>query len=105
DVKNKLTFLREKSVDLQRLQEKGWETPHGRMRASQSLEITAEDARLNGLFYEFAPERQGEGVRLTRINIELTAVMDEDVMDYMDKIVEQFPGIVRPVSFALSRFE
>lgn len=104
-LKKKLTFLREKSVDLQRLQDKGWETPYGRVRASQSLEVTAEDARLNSLYYEFAPEKERVGTRHTRVNIELTAVIDGDVMNYMDKITEDFPGIVQPVALSLSRYE
>lgn len=91
-----LAFLKTHQSDLENLSHKKFYHPENRLIAGKYIETVGKT--LHALQYTFEPERSGdlEGFRykVTKIVIDISALLDTEVYDFIQKLSHDFPGIL-----------
>ncbi|MBY0293616.1 MAG: hypothetical protein K2W92_10075 [Alphaproteobacteria bacterium] len=106
DLKKDLLFIKTHQKELTFLTQKGWLFPHNRLIAIESLEELCHS--LSEVSYTFDPENlktfgENSTFKVTKIVFEVGALLDTDIYDFMDRLLENFPGILIPHELTLSR--
>ncbi|OJW51046.1 MAG: hypothetical protein BGO67_11990 [Alphaproteobacteria bacterium 41-28] len=98
-----LTFLKIHQKELDFLAEKGWFISKSRLIAGEVLEKRR--GSLNDVRYTFEPEtlREANNFKVTKIVVEVGALLDTDIYEFVESLLEGFPGILRPNEFILEK--
>lgn len=105
-IKKELDFLKQHQKEFEYLKEKGWMQPKSRLIAGNSLEEISDS--LSKINYRFEPEvtKRLEDKYLftvTQMTIDVEASRDTDIYDFMERLLENFSGIVRVSELILKR--
>ncbi len=97
DLKNDLIFIKAHQKELMFLTQKGWFLPHNRLVAAEALEELCHT--LSEVSYTFEPENLktigGDSpFKVTKIVFEVRALLDTDIYDFVDRLLDNFPGIL-----------
>jgi hypothetical protein len=103
-----LTFLKVHQKELDFLVGKGWLTPKNRLVAGEVLE--KQHGSLNSVQYTFEPESiknldEDHTFKVTSIVMEIGALLDTDIYEFVDSLLEEFPGILRPHELTFEKGE
>jgi hypothetical protein len=83
-----------------------------RLEAARLLEQVGHQHRLNGIRYSFSPQREGPlgpgrlaqmTLLSAEVTIEMTAVLDLDLLAFARSVQAHLPGDVRVIAFSLER--
>jgi len=101
-------FMRNHQKEFAFLVKKGWYSPTNRLIAGES--IGKFQSLLNEVQYTFEPEYTktlGEAYtfKVTKIVIDVGALLDSDVYDFIHELLKQFPGILIPLEITLAHGE
>lgn len=107
-LENDIAFVKDHQKELDFLVSKGWFLPKNRLIAGEILEKLR--GSLNKVHYTFEPENaknMGEeyAFKVTKIVLEVAALLDSDVYEFIQEILKEFPGILIPLEFTLTRGE
>ena len=107
-LKNDVNFVKKHQEELDFLIEKGWFIPKNRLIAGEILEKLR--VSLNEIQYTFEPEiiqnlEEEYPFKVTKIIIEVGALLESDIYEFLDTILEKFSGILRLHEFTLSHGE
>jgi hypothetical protein len=105
NLEDDLTFLKTHQKELDFLAEKGWFVPKSRLIAGEVLEMLR--SSLNNVRYTFEPETLKEAghFKVTKIVLEGGALLDTDIYEFVEALLEEFPGILRPNELILEKGE
>ncbi len=104
-LKDDLSFLKSHQKELDFLVEKGWFLPKNRLIAGGVLEKLC--GSLNDVQYTFEPEMLVEehNFKVTKIVIKIGTFLDTDIYEFVESLLEKFPGILRPHEVNLEKGE
>jgi hypothetical protein len=102
-----ITFIKEHQKEIDFLIKKGWFIPKSRLIAGEA--ITKLQGSLNDVQYTFEPETtkslkdSQDTFKMTKIELEVGALLDTDIYSFIHNLLETFPGILIPRELTLSR--
>ncbi len=103
-----VVFINDHKKTLQFLTDKGWFIPKNRLIVADVLENLR--FPLNEIQFTFEPENiksldEKFSFKITRILIEVGALFDHPIYEFIEKFLEKFPGILTPIALTLTRKE
>ena len=107
-VEDDLDFLNQHNTQLNFLIKKGWFVAQNRLIGAEAIHQATN--HLNAIRFRIEPETikdiEGEySFKISKIVIEVDALLDTDIYDFATHLSKNFPGILRLLKFSLSRNE
>lgn len=107
-LKEDLIFLTAHEKESTFLEKKGWFVPKNRLMGADILERL--QGTVNKINYTFEPEtikslNEGHTFKVTRMILDIKALVDTDVYVFMKQLIENFSGILVLREIALTREE
>lgn len=109
-----LADFEENSDQFAGLQDHGFLDPQDRMGAAKLLERLRDIHGLTSIHYEIAPEQvlddrttrtTGFAIVSTRVTVAMRGLFDADLLEFVQAVVDEFPGQVRPLSISLQKLQ
>ena len=96
------------------LRDHGFLDPQDRMGAAKLLERLRDIHGLTSIHYEIAPEQvlddratrtTGFAIVSTKVTVKMRGLFDADLLEFVQAVVDEFPGQVRPLSISLQKLQ
>lgn len=105
-LKEEVKFLQKNQNKINSLMEKGWFQPNSRLIGGEAIENLK--GPLTTLQYTFEPEttkslEDGNALKITQMDLEVTALLDTHIYSFTENLLEQFPGVLTPVELTFTR--
>ncbi len=97
NLQHDLHFLKKHKKDIDLLTSKGWFTPVNRLIAAEKIEELSGDLDLK--YMSFAPQTKTQGLgkdqlSTTQIEIQLKSRQEDAIYQFLEDVLETFPGIL-----------